>query len=135
MFFSGRSKTTGIRHKKYFIINMFTWKKARASSYIIPLSLLGSNEKESIEKVDESKENVKPVHEESDYPEQPKDTEEKTRKENETKLNEDKAKNKTEKTDKEKKTIVQIKEPINSNQVQLGSQILSSEKFMQSRDK
>lgn len=81
------------------------------------------------------KEDVKPVHEDPEYPEQPKDTEEKTKKKNETKLNEDKAKNKTEKIDKEKKFIVQIKEPIGSNEIKLGSQILSGEKFAQSRDK
>lgn len=51
-------------------------------------------------------------------------------------MNEDKATNKTEKTDKEKKsTIIQIKEPISSTEIKLGSQILSGEKLTESQDK
>lgn len=76
------------------------------------------------------------MHEEPEYPETSKETEEKAKK-NETKPSEDKAGNKTEKAaDKEKKaTLVQIKEPINSNEIKLGSQILSGEKLTQSQDK
>lgn len=76
------------------------------------------------------------MHEEPEYPETPKETEEKGKK-NETKPSEDKAGNKTEKAaDKEKKaTLVQIKEPISSNEIKLGSQILSGEKLTQSQDK
>lgn len=98
---------------------------------------LGSNEKETTEKTEEPpKEDIKPMHEESEYPEPSKDTEEKAKKKNETKSSEDKSGNKTEKADKEKKaTIVQIKEPINSNEIRLGSQILSDEKLAQSQDK
>ncbi|XP_012231732.2 hypoxia up-regulated protein 1 isoform X1 [Linepithema humile] len=94
----------------------------------------GSNEK-SIEKPEEPpKEDIKPVHEEPESSEPPKDAEEK--KKNETKVNEDKAANKTEKTDKEKKsTIIQIKEPISSSEIKLGSQILSGEKLTESQDK
>lgn len=100
------------------------------------LCLVGSNEKESTEKAEESpKEDIKPVHEEAEYPELSKETEEKAKK-NETKLNEDKAGNKTEKVDKEKKAaVVQIKEPISSIETKLGSQMLSSEKFAESQDK
>lgn len=99
--------------------------------------LVGSNEKESAERGEEPpKEDMKPVHEEPEYPELTKETEEKARRKNETILNEDKAGNKTEKADKEKKsTIVQIKEPINSIEIKLGSQMLSNEKLAQSRDK
>nr|XP_012231732.1 PREDICTED: hypoxia up-regulated protein 1 isoform X1 [Linepithema humile] len=94
----------------------------------------GSNEK-PIEKPEEPpKEDIKPVHEEPESSEPPKDAEEK--KKNETKVNEDKAANKTEKTDKEKKsTIIQIKEPISSSEIKLGSQILSGEKLTESQDK
>lgn len=74
------------------------------------------------------------MHEEPES-ESTKETDEKEKK-SETKVNEDKAANKTEKTDKEKKaTIVQIKEPISSEEVKLGSQILSGEKLAESRDK
>lgn len=76
------------------------------------------------------------MHEEPEYPEASKDTEEKTKKKNETKSSEDKGGNKTEKVDKEKKaTVVQIKEPIGSSEIKLGSQILFGEKLAQSQDK
>jgi len=76
------------------------------------------------------------VHEESEFSESTKETDEKEKKKSETKVNEDKAANKTEKIDKEKKaTIVQIKEPISSKEIKLGSQILSGEKLAESRDK
>lgn len=101
--------------------------------------LVGSNEKESekAEKVEEPpKEDVKPVREEPEYSELPKETEEKAKKKNGTKLNEDKIGNKTGKADKEKKpTVVQIKKPISSIETKLGSQMLSGEKLAQSRDK
>ncbi|KAL0131958.1 hypothetical protein PUN28_000019 [Cardiocondyla obscurior] len=98
----------------------------------------GSLEKETASKVEEpQKEDVKPVHEESE--ESTKETDEKKteeKKKSETKVNEDKTVNKTEKVDKEKKaTIVQIKEPINSEEVKLGSQALSGEKLAESREK
>lgn len=88
-----------------------------------------------MEKAEElPKEDVKPVHEEPE--ESTKETDEKEKKKTETKVNEDKIANKTEKADKEKKaTIVQIKEPINSEEIKLGSQILSGEKLVESRDK
>ncbi|XP_032689323.1 hypoxia up-regulated protein 1 isoform X2 [Odontomachus brunneus] len=97
----------------------------------------GSNEKETIEKTEEPpKEDIKPVHEEPEYLEPSKDAEEKTKKKNETKSSEDKAGNKTEKADKEKKaTVVQIKESISSNEIKLGSQILSGDRLVQSQDK
>lgn len=51
-------------------------------------------------------------------------------------MDEDKAPNKTEKANKEKKsTIIQIKEPINSNEIKLGSQILSGKKLAEVREK
>ncbi|KAL6267495.1 hypothetical protein P5V15_000569 [Pogonomyrmex californicus] len=96
-----------------------------------------SLEKETAEKTEEApKEDIKPVHEEPEYPESTKESEEKEKKKSETKGNEDKVANKTEKTEKEKKsTIIQIKEPIGSKEVKLGSQILSGEKLTESRDK
>lgn len=96
-----------------------------------------SLEKETVEKTEEPpKEDIKPVHEEPEFSESTKETDEKEKKKSETKVNEDKTANKTEKADKEKKaTIVQIKEPISSKEVKLGSQILSGEKLTESRDK
>lgn len=76
------------------------------------------------------------MHEEPEYSESTKETEEKEKKKSETKVNEDKTANKTEKADKEKKaTIVQIKEPIISEEIKLGPQILSGEKLAESREK
>ncbi|XP_050460743.1 hypoxia up-regulated protein 1 isoform X1 [Cataglyphis hispanica] len=97
----------------------------------------GSPEQEPSEKTEEApKEDVKPVHEEPESPEPSKDTEEKEKKKNETKMDEDKAPNKTEKANKEKKsTIIQIKEPISSNEIKLGSQILSGKKLAEVREK
>ncbi|XP_070160934.1 hypoxia up-regulated protein 1 isoform X2 [Polyergus mexicanus] len=97
----------------------------------------GSHEQEPLEKTEEApKEDIKPVHEEPEAPEPSKDTEEKEKKKNETKMDEDKAPNKTEKADKEKKsTIIQIKEPISSNEIKLGSQILSGKKLAEVREK
>ncbi|CAL1676029.1 unnamed protein product [Lasius platythorax] len=97
----------------------------------------GSHEQEPTEKTEEApKEDIKPVHEEPESSEPSKDTEEKEKKKNETKVDEDKAPNKTEKADKEKKsTIIQIKEPISSNEIKLGSQILSGKKLAESREK
>lgn len=96
---------------------------------------LGSNEKES-EKTEESpQEDIKPVHEEPESPDVPKETETETKK-NETKVNEEKPANKTDKADKEKKpTIVQLKEVIDTKEIKLGSQILSGEKLAESQDK
>ncbi|XP_018362749.1 PREDICTED: hypoxia up-regulated protein 1 isoform X1 [Trachymyrmex cornetzi] len=96
-----------------------------------------SLEKETVEKTEEPpKEDVKPVHEEPEFAESTKETDEKEKKKSETKVNEEKTANKTEKVDKEKKaTIVQIKEPISSKEVKLGSQILSGEKLTETRDK
>lgn len=99
----------------------------------------GSLEKETEEKTEEPpKEDIKPVHEESEFSEQTKEAEEKEKekKKSETKVNEDKASNKTEKAEKEKKaTIVQIKEPISSKEIKFGSQILSGEKLVESQEK
>ncbi|KYN31455.1 Hypoxia up-regulated protein 1 [Trachymyrmex septentrionalis] len=96
-----------------------------------------SLEKETVEKTEEPpKEDIKPVHEEPEFSESTKETDEKEKKKSETKVNEEKTANKTEKADKEKKaTIVQIKEPISSKEVKLGSQILSDEKLTETRDK
>lgn len=96
-----------------------------------------SLEKETVEKTEEPpKEDIKPVHEEPEFLESTKETDEKEKKKSETKVNEEKTANKTEKADKEKKaTIVQIKEPISSKEVKLGSQILSGEKLTETRDK
>ncbi|XP_078038364.1 hypoxia up-regulated Grp170 co-chaperone protein isoform X2 [Augochlora pura] len=82
------------------------------------------------------KEDVKPVHEEPEYPEVPKETEDKMKKKNETTGAEDKTANKTEKVEKEKKsTIVTIKEPIKTEEIRLGPQTLSGEKLSESREK
>lgn len=82
------------------------------------------------------KEDIKPVHEEPESPELPKESEEKEKKKNDTKIDENKTSNKTEKADQEKKsTIIQIKEPINSNEIKLGSQILSGKKLTESQEK
>ncbi|KAG5320504.1 HYOU1 protein, partial [Pseudoatta argentina] len=96
-----------------------------------------SLEKETVEKTEEPpKEDIKPVHEEPEFLESTKETDEKEKKKSETKVNEEKIANKTEKAHKEKKaTIVQIKEPISSKEVKLGSQILSGEKLTETRDK
>ncbi|XP_029040545.2 hypoxia up-regulated protein 1 isoform X1 [Osmia bicornis bicornis] len=97
----------------------------------------GSEDKEG--KAEEPlKEDIKPVHEESEYPDLQKETEDKTKKKNETTTTEDKATNKTEKVEKEKEkkaTIVTIKEPIKAKEIKLGSQILSGDKLVESRDK
>lgn len=121
---------------KALIINRLTTHRKKHIK-LQCLHSLGSNEKETIEKTEEPpKEDIKPVHEEPEYPETPKDIEEKAKKKNETKSSEDKVGNKTEKADKEKKaTVIQIKEPISSNEIKLGSQILSGEKLKQSQDK
>lgn len=96
---------------------------------------LGSNEKEPEKAEEPSQEDIKPVHEEPESPDLPKETEKETKK-NGTKMNEDKLTNKTEKTDKEKKpTIVQLKEVIDTKETKLGSQILAGEKLAESRDK
>ncbi|XP_034183489.1 hypoxia up-regulated Grp170 co-chaperone protein isoform X2 [Osmia lignaria lignaria] len=97
----------------------------------------GSEDKEG--KAEEPlKEDIKPVHEEPEYPDLQKETEDKTKKKNETTTTEDKATNKTEKVEKEKEkkaTIVTIKEPIKAEEIKLGSQILSGDKLVESRDK
>lgn len=81
------------------------------------------------------KEDIKPVHEEPESAEPPKDAEDKIKK-NDTKPSEEKATNKTEKLDKEKKsTIIQIKEPIASKEVIIGPTILSGESLVNSREK
>ncbi|XP_020290286.1 hypoxia up-regulated protein 1 isoform X2 [Pseudomyrmex gracilis] len=95
----------------------------------------GSNEKESEKSEESPQEDVKPVHEEPESPDVPKETETEPKK-NETKPNEEKPANKTEKADKEKKpTIVQLKEVIDTKEIKLGSQILSGEKLAESQDK
>ncbi|XP_015428864.1 PREDICTED: hypoxia up-regulated protein 1 [Dufourea novaeangliae] len=97
----------------------------------------GSEDKDKEGKAEESmKEDVKPVHEETEYPELQKEAEDQTKKKNESTVTEDKATNKTEKAEKEKKsTIVTIKEPIKAEEVKLGSQILSGDKLTESREK
>lgn len=97
----------------------------------------GSDNKERIEKTEEStKEDIKPVHEEPEYPDSHKETEDKYQSKNQTKLNEDKTGNKTEKSEKEKKPItVTIKEPINAEEIKLGSKTLDEKKFSISIEK
>ncbi|KAL2739178.1 hypoxia up-regulated protein 1 [Vespula maculifrons] len=98
----------------------------------------GSDNKERIEKTEEStKEDIKPVHEEHEYSDPPsKETEDKSQSKNQTKLNEEKAGNKTEKSEKEKKPItVTIREPINAEEIKLGSKTLDEKKFSKSIEK
>lgn len=101
------------------------------------LKFTGSEDKEG--KAEEPlKEDIKPVHEEPEYPDLQKETEDKTKKKNESTTTEDKATNKTEKVEKEKEkkaTIVTIKEPIKAEEIKLGSQILSGDKLVESREK
>lgn len=119
--------------QKVLIINYISSKYRK--KYIIKI-LGGSHDQEPSEKTEETpKEDIKPVHEEPESSE-PKESEEKEKKKNDTKVDENKASNKTEKADQEKKsTIIQIKEPINSNEIKLGSQILSGKKLTESREK
>ncbi|XP_014608024.1 PREDICTED: hypoxia up-regulated protein 1 [Polistes canadensis] len=97
----------------------------------------GSDNKEKDETTEEPpKENIKPVHEESEYPDSQKETEDKSQSKNQTKLNEGKAGNKTEKSEKEKKpVIVTIKEPIKAEEIILGSKTLDEKKFSESIEK
>ncbi|XP_024943905.1 hypoxia up-regulated protein 1 isoform X2 [Cephus cinctus] len=97
----------------------------------------GSEDKGQGDKVEElPKEDIKPVHEQQDYPGQQKEAEENAKKKNDTKSSEDKPTNKTEKSDKEKKlTVVTIKEPITAEEIKLGSQPLAGEKLLESREK
>ena len=67
-----------------------------------------------------------------------KEPEDKTKKKNESMITEDKTINKTEKLEKEKEkkaTVVTIKEPIKADEIKLGSQILSGNKFVDSQEK
>ena len=99
----------------------------------------GSEDKEG--KVEEPlKEDIKPVHEEPEYPDLQKETEDKTKKKNETTTTEDKSnkqKLKKQKKEKEKKgyDCKRLKEPIKAEEIKLGSQILSGDKLVESRDK
>lgn len=97
-------------------------------------TILGSDDKEPTEKVEEpTKDDVKPVHEEPEYPGLQKDPEAKEQKQNETKTAETKASNKTEKAEKEKKpSVVTLKEPIPSTEIRLGSKTLDGEKLVES---
>lgn len=97
----------------------------------------GSDNKEKDESTEEPpKENIKPVHEEPEYPDPQKETEDKSQSKNQTKLNEGKAGNKTEKSEKEKKpVIVTIKEPIKAEEIILGSKTLDEKKFSESIEK
>lgn len=85
------------------------------------------------------KEDIKPIHEESEYSELQKETEDKMKKKNDSMITEDnKIVNKTEKIEKEKEkkaTIVTIKEPIKADEIKLGSQILSGDKLVKSQAK
>ena len=82
------------------------------------------------------KEDIKPIHEEPEYPGLKKEAEEKAKENNETKPTDEKAENKTEKADKEKKpTIVTLKEPIKAKEIKLGAQILSENTFSVSKEK
>lgn len=106
---------------------------------IVRVNISGSEDKETVEKVEEPvKENIKPVHEEPEYPELKKETEDKEKepKKNETKPTEDKTTNKTEKADKEKKpTIVTLKEPIVSEETKFGPLPLEESQFTKSLEK
>ncbi|XP_060818511.1 hypoxia up-regulated protein 1 isoform X2 [Bombus pascuorum] len=97
----------------------------------------GSEDKDG--KTEESlKEDTKPVHEEPEYSDLKKEPEDKTKKKNESTVAEDKTVNKTEKVEKEKEkkpTIITIKEPIKADEIKLGSQILSGNKLVESREK
>ncbi|KAK1119070.1 hypothetical protein K0M31_013577 [Melipona bicolor] len=97
----------------------------------------GSEDKEG--KTEESlKEDIKPVNEEPEYPDLQKEPEDKTKKKNESTVTENKTINKTEKVEKEKEkkaTVVTIKEPIKADEIKLGSQILSGDKFVESQEK
>ncbi|XP_071555809.1 hypoxia up-regulated protein 1 isoform X2 [Temnothorax nylanderi] len=120
------------------VLNLLTVELvSEKSSTVVDEEEGSSLEKETADKAEESpKEDIKPVHEEPEFSDSTKETDEKEKKKSETKVNEDKAANKTEKADKEKKaTIVQIKEPISSEEIKLGSLILSGEKLGESRDK
>lgn len=99
--------------------------------------ILGSEDKDKEGKVEEQlKEDIKPVHEELEYPESQKEAEDKANKKNETTVTEEKTANKTEKVEKEKKsTIVTVKEPIKADEAKLGPQILSGDKLLESRAK
>lgn len=98
--------------------------------------MIGSDTKES-EKVEEPpKDDIRPVHEEPEYPGLKKEADEKAKAENATKPTDDKAENKTEKADKEKKpTIVTLKETIKADEEKLGPKTLSPDKFLASREK
>lgn len=99
-------------------------------------SSTGSDDKES-EKIEESsKEDVKPVHEEPDYPGLQKEADEKAKK-NETKQTEDKSSNKTEKAAPKEKTptIVTVKEPINAAETILTCKNLEGDALFSSREK
>ncbi|XP_018353991.1 PREDICTED: hypoxia up-regulated protein 1 isoform X3 [Trachymyrmex septentrionalis] len=119
------------------VLNLLTVELVSEKSSTVDEEEGSSLEKETVEKTEEPpKEDIKPVHEEPEFSESTKETDEKEKKKSETKVNEEKTANKTEKADKEKKaTIVQIKEPISSKEVKLGSQILSDEKLTETRDK
>ncbi|XP_051164816.1 hypoxia up-regulated protein 1 isoform X3 [Leptopilina boulardi] len=97
----------------------------------------GSEDKETVEKVEEPlKENIKPVHEEPEYPGLKKEADEKEKKKNDTKPAEDKSTNKTEKVDKEKKpTIITLKEPIDTEEIKFGPLPLEENQFITSLEK
>ncbi|XP_076178749.1 hypoxia up-regulated Grp170 co-chaperone protein isoform X2 [Ptiloglossa arizonensis] len=119
------------------ILNLVNVELVSEKSSPTPDEEEGFEDKEKEGKAEEpSKDDIKPVHEEPEYPELQKEVEEKTKKKNETTVNEDKVVNKTEKTEKEKKAvIVTLKEPIKAIEVKLGPQILSGDKLTESREK
>ncbi|XP_017791456.1 PREDICTED: hypoxia up-regulated protein 1 isoform X2 [Habropoda laboriosa] len=121
------------------ILNLVNVELVSEKSSSTPDEEEGSEDKDKEGKTEEPlKEDIKPVHEEPEYPELQKETEDKTKKKNESTITEDKMVNKTEKVEKEKEkkaTIVTIKEPIKADEVKLGPQILSGSKLLESRDK
>ncbi|XP_017876519.1 hypoxia up-regulated protein 1 isoform X2 [Ceratina calcarata] len=121
------------------ILNLVNVELVSEKSSAAPDEEEGSEDKDKEEKTEESsKEDVKPVHEEQEYPELEKETEDKLKKKNESTITEDKIANKTEKVEKEKEkksTIVTIKEPIKAEEIKLGPQILSGDKLAESREK
>lgn len=80
------------------------------------------------------KEDIKPVHEDPEYPGLKKETDQKEKTKNDTKPGDEKATNKTEKVEK-KPTIITIKKPIETEEVRFGSLPLEGEKFVTSHEK
>ncbi|XP_012264301.2 hypoxia up-regulated protein 1 isoform X2 [Athalia rosae] len=94
----------------------------------------GSDDKEPAEKVEEPlKEDIKPIHEEPEYPGLKKEADASAEKVNKTKSTESKQSNKTENVEKDKKpSLVTLKEPIPAAENKLGPRTLDGERLAQS---